>query len=197
MMANKDLLGLKSKYNNFELKSKKDTPLKKKSDTKISVSKRKYLAKLEEELFSEFTSTDWIMYFQSKYQEVNGRGYAIVGNKAWSTEHSIYKSLMKDYTPKDIKLLIDFLFDSNQDIMPKLQAGSYLMSAKWIQGVYQSALLWQTGDYKTKADINKEKYQASIPEKRNREWVKSEDTVEEAKETRVLPKRRKKGKITF
>lgn len=197
MMANKDLSGLKSKYNNFELKSKKDTPLKKKSGTKISASKRRFLAKLEEELFSEFTSTDWIMYFQSKYQEVNSRGYAIVGKKAWSTEHSIYKSLMKDYTPKDIKLLIDFLFDSNQDIMPKLQAGSYLMSAKWIQGVYQSALLWQTGDYKTKADINKEKYQASIPEKRNREWVKSEDTVEEAKETRVLPKRRKKGKITF
>lgn len=196
-MANKDLSELKSKYDNFELKSKKDTPLKKKSDTKISASKRRFLAKLEEEMFSEFTSTDWIMYFQSKYNEANGRGYVIVGKKAWSTEHSIYKSLMKDYTPKDLKLLIDFLFDSNQDIMPKLQAGSYLLSAKWIQGVYQSALLWQTGDYKTKAEINKQKYQASIPEKRNREWVKSDDLVEKPSETKVLPKRRKKGKITF
>ena len=132
------------------MKPKKETPLKK-SETKISASKRRFLFKLENELFSEFTSTDWIMYFQKKYQEANNRSYVIAGKKAWSIEHSIYKSLMKDFTPKDIKLLIDFIFDSNQDIMPKLQAGSYLFSAKWIQGVYQSALLWQTGDYKTKS----------------------------------------------
>ncbi len=107
---------------------------------------------------------------------------------------------MKDFTPKDIKLLIDFIFDSNQDIMPKLQAGSYLFSAKWIQGVYQSALLWQTGDYKTKAEINKEKYQSSIQEKRHREWIKNDELIEktdEPKEIKILLKRRKKGKITF
>jgi hypothetical protein len=98
-MANADLSKLKSKYNNFEMKPKKDTPLKKKGDKKISASKRRYLAKLEEELFSEFTSTDWIMYFQNKYQEANGRSYVIVGKKAWSMEYSIYKSLMKDYSP--------------------------------------------------------------------------------------------------
>jgi len=196
MMANKDLSKLKSKYDNFEMKPKKETPLKK-SETKISASKRRFLYKLENELFSEFTSTDWIMYFQKKYQEANNRSYVIAGKKAWSMEHSIYKSLMKDFTPKDIKLLIDFIFDSNQDIMPKLQAGSYLFSAKWIQGVYQSALLWQTGDYKTKAEINKEKYQSSIPEKRNREWIKNDDLIEKTNEPKILPKRRKKGKITF
>lgn len=195
-MANKDLSKLKSKYDNFEMKPKKETPLKK-SETKISASKRRFLYKLENELFSEFTSTDWIMYFQKKYQEANNRSYVIAGKKAWSMEHSIYKSLMKDFTPKDIKLLIDFIFDSNQDIMPKLQAGSYLFSAKWIQGVYQSALLWQTGDYKTKAEINKEKYQSSIPEKRNREWIKNDDLIEKTNEPKILPKRRKKGKITF
>ncbi len=195
-MANNDLSKLKSKYNNFEMKPKKDTPLKK-SETKISAGKRRFLFKLENELFSEFTSTDWIMYFQKKYQEANNRNYVIAGKKAWSIEHSIYKSLMKDFTPKDIKLLIDFIFDSNQDIMPKLQAGSYLFSAKWIQGVYQSALLWQTGDYKTKAEINKEKYQSSIPEKRNREWIKNDDLIEKTNEPKILPKRRKKGKITF
>jgi len=195
-MANKDLSKLKSKYDNFEMKPKKESPLKK-SETKISASKRRFLAKLEDELFSEFTSTDWIMYFQKKYQVATNRGYVIVGKKAWSTEHSIYKSLMKDFTPKDIKLLIDFIFDSNQDIKPKLQAGSYLFSAKWIQGVYQSALLWQTGDYKTEAEINKEKYQSSIPEKRNREWIKNDDLIEKTSEPKILPKRRKKGKITF
>lgn len=196
MMANKDLSKLKSKYDNFEMKPKKETPLKK-SETKISASKRRFLFKLENELFSEFTSTDWIMYFQKKYQEANNRSYVIAGKKAWSIEHSIYKSLMKDFTPKDIKLLIDFIFDSNQDIMPKLQAGSYLFSAKWIQGVYQSALLWQTGDYKTKAEINKEKYQSSIPEKRNREWIKNDELIKKTNEPKILPKRRKKGKITF
>lgn len=196
MMANKDLSKLKSKYDNFEMKPKKETPLKK-SETKISASKRRFLFKLENELFSEFTSTDWIMYFQKKYQEANGRSYVIAGKKAWSIEHSIYKSLMKDFSPKDIKLLIDFIFDSNQDIKPKLQAGSYLFSAKWIQGIYQSALLWQTGDYKTKAEINKERYQSSISEKRNREWIKNDDLIKKTNEPKILPKRRKKGKITF
>ena len=177
------------------MKPKKESSIKKK-DSKMSSSKRKFLTRLEDGLFSEFTSTDWIMYFQQKYSEVTNRGYAIVGQRAWATEHSIYKSLMNEYNPKDIKLLIDFIFDSNQDIMPKLQAGSYLFSKGWIQGVYQSALLWQTGDYKTKAEINKEKYQATVPPKRNREWT-NVDEQPEVKDSMVMPKRKIKGKITF
>lgn len=195
-MATADLMKLKSKYANFEMKPK-EAPLKK-MDTKMSASKRKFLTKLDEELFSDFTSTDWIMYFQKKYEDCNRRGYAIVGQKAWSVEHGIYKSLMKDYAPRDIKLLIDFIFDSNQDVMPKIQAGSYLLSKNWIQGMYQNATLWQTGDYRNKAEINKQKYNASIPEKRNREWVpEKEQEIKAEPETKILLKRRTKGKITF
>lgn len=193
-MSNTDLKKLKDKYSNFEMKFKKGNSLKKKGGKKLSPSMRKFLLKLQDELFSEFTSTDWIYYFQMKYEEANSRGYAIVGKKAWATEHAIYKSVMKDYTPRDIKLMIDFIFDSNQDIMPKLQAGGFLLSSKWVQGIYQNSLLWQTGDYKSRADINKEKYQASIPKKRNREWNYADDTN---KEKTIIPKRRKKGKITF
>ena len=59
-MSNTDLSKLKSKYNNFEMKPKK-------SVTKPT-SKSKFDLKLENELFSEFTSLDWIMYFQLKYE---------------------------------------------------------------------------------------------------------------------------------
>ena len=186
-MSNADLSKLKSKYNNFEMKPKK-------SVTKPT-SKSKFDLKLENELFSEFTSLDWIMYFQLKYEKATSKKYFIAGQKAWVVEHRIYKSLMKEFTPKDIKLLIDFIFESNQDIMPPLQAGAFLYSSKWIQTMYQSATLWQTGDYKNKAELNKEKYKASITPIRNREWTGSDK--EDNKGSKVLPKRKKKSKITF
>lgn len=196
-MAKADLTKLKDKYSNFQMKPKKKDNGLKKSNKKISAKKRKYLTKCKDELFSEFTSSDWIMYFQDKYYQENDRGYSIVGQKMWAMEHAIYKSLMKDYTPRDIKLMIDFIFDSNQDIKPKLQAGSYLLSKGWLQSVYQNAKLWQTGDYKSDSDIRREKYEASKPKKRNREWTNTEEIEETKEDKKILPKRRKKGKITF
>ena len=201
-MANADLSKLKDKYSNFEMKPKKESPLKKR-DTKLSASKRKYLARLAEELFSKFTTTDWIFYFQQQYEKFNQRPYVLAGQKGWTMEHAIYRSLMKEFTPKDIKLLIDFIFESQQDIVPKKQAGGYLFSKKWIQGVYQSAILWQTGEYQNKTEIYKDKFKATTPEKRNREWVKEEEIKDASiKDTKdeapiIMLKRRKKGKITF
>ena len=188
-MANVDLSKLKEKYSNFEMKPQKDKDLKKKGHGNTTIAKRKFLNKLSEGMFSEFTSGDWIFYFQRKYEKTNGRTYPINGQKAWMIEHAIYKSVMKDYTPKDVKLMIDFVFDSSQDIKPKLQLGSYIFSKGWLQGVYQSSMLWQTGDYMNQAEANKAKY---APDKRNREWQGTKD-----EEVKIIPKRRIKGSITF
>lgn len=114
---------------------------------KISTSSRRFKVLLDDEMFSEFSSLDWIFYFQKKYFDTNKRTYVINGGMAWNKEHSIFKALIKNYTPKDIKLMIDFLFDSSQDIKDKKQVGSYLVSSKWVDSIYRTAKLWQDGEY--------------------------------------------------
>lgn len=136
---------------------------------------------LEEEMFSEFKSLDWIYYFQMKYFEANNMHYQISDNKrAWTVEHSIYKSVMKEYTPRDIKLMIDFIFDSNQDIKDKKQCGSYLLSSKWIDSIYRTACLWREGQYFTRREMwdkqNRKSNEESTKTKfKAREWTTDTD----------------------
>lgn len=143
---------------------------------KKSSSQRAFKYLLDEELFSEFKTLDWIYYFQLKYHEATNKTYEISNKKAWTVEHSIYKRAMKDYTPRDIKLMIDFIFDSNQDIKDKKQCGSYLLSAKWADSIYRSAKLWQEGEYFTRRELwdkqNRKSNEESIKTKfKSREWT--------------------------
>lgn len=173
---------LKKKYSNFKLDNNRK--LIKIQSKKMSVPLRKFHYKLENELFSEFDKTDWIFYFQMLYKETNGIGYYI-NQQGWIKEKSIYNKLMKDYTPRDIKNLIDFIFYSNQDIMDKKQAGSYLFSKGWIQSVYQTSKLWENGMYESKAEQISGK-------KRQREWDnnqrasnKSENDLQNSSESSI------------
>lgn len=143
---------------------------------KKSSSQRAFKYLLDEELFSEFKTLDWIYYFQMKYLEANKRPYEITNKQAWTVEHSIYKKAMKEYTPRDIKLMIDFIFESNQDIKEKKQCGSYLISTKWADSIYRCAKLWQEGEYFTKRELwdkqNKKSNEESTKTKfKAREWT--------------------------
>lgn len=175
----------------------KKVGLKKKGN--LTPAKRAFLNKLEKGMFSEFKNTDWIMYFQQKYKEVNGRGYSLVGEVAWRNERSIYNSLIKKFPPKEIKLMIDFLFDADHDMKPKVQLGAYIMSSKWIDSTYNNALLWRDGLYMTQAQFRNKQYQEAKPAKRNREWIPTETKEEVAvsSDVKVLPKRKKKSVLEF
>ena len=164
---------------------------------KLSPSTLKFLKKLDEELFSEFTNTEWIMYFQKKYKEANnGKGYQLIGDTAWRNERCIYNSLIKNFTPQDIKTMIDFLCIAEHDMMPKNKIGAFMMSSKWIDHVYKDAMLWAEGNYMTQAQYRATKYSQAQPEKRNREWIPT-DTTTQPEEAQILPKRKKKNTITF
>jgi cation transport regulator ChaB len=156
---------------------------------KLPQSVLRFLKKLEEEMYSEFNNTDWILYFKKKYRESNNREYTLVGDVAWRNERSIYNSVMKKFAPRDIKLMIDFLFDSDQDIMPKVQVGAFMLSSKWIDGVYRDATLWRDGLYVSKAQY---RAQQNITPKRNREWIPSTE-----EDTTIMPKRKKKSVISI
>jgi hypothetical protein len=183
---------LKTEFYSTNQSSKEPILTKKK---KLSPTTLKFIKKMDEELFSEFTNTEWIMYFQKKYKEANnGKGYQLIGDVAWRNERCIYNSLMKNFAPLDIKTMIDFLCDADHDMMPKIKIGAFKMSFKWIDHVYKDAMLWRNGAYMTSAQYKAKKAQENQPEKRNREWIPENTKSEEAV---VLPKRKRKNTITF
>jgi hypothetical protein len=119
----------------------------------------RFTRKLEEELFTEFDHKDWLDYFKHKYREMGSRYF--VGD--YVKEYSVFKSLMKELHWDAIKLMIDFLFDSDQDIVDKRTLSVYHLSKGWINTIYQNSLLWKDGDYRPRSAKNN-------PPKRNREW---------------------------
>ena len=107
----------------------------------------------KEELdIDNFTHKDWRDYFISQYEK-QGRRYIITQSKV---EHSKIKTilvnLMKLFVPRDIKLIIDFIFESDQDIVAKPTASISLLSSSWINSLYQNATLWEDGKYKPKKE---------------------------------------------
>lgn len=145
-----------------------------KKGEKLSPSMRKFLYKLNEELFSEFTKQEWVIYWQKRFKETNGTGYFI--NKADYVKHyAVMTKLMNSFTPVEVKTMIDFLFDSSQDYEDKRLLTVYMLSGGWTTKIYQASQLWAQGQFMTKREKwNKENEEArkarELP-KRNREWT--------------------------
>lgn len=117
--------------------------------------KARFLAKLEDELFHDFDYKDWFQYFVHKAQSHNVRYIT----RNYAKEYAILKSIMDEMSFVEIKDMIDFVFDSNQDMVEKRTVGIWILSKGWINSVYQNSVLWKEGKYKPK----------TAP-KRNREW---------------------------
>lgn len=119
------------------------------------------LAKMNEELFDEFNEKDWFQYFVLKAEE-QGVKYLV---RNYAKDYTIIKSLQSELEWHEIKLMIDFVWESNQDIVEKQTMGVWILSKGWINSIYQNSLLWKDGKYKPK----------SAPS-RNREWVAEAST---------------------
>lgn len=157
------------------------------------------LEKLEDELFNEFNEKDWFQYFVMKAEE-HGIKYLV---RNYAKDYTIIKSILNELSWDELKTMIDFVWDSNQDIVDKRTVGIWVLSKGWINTIYQNSVLWKEGQYKPK----------SAPS-RNREWVaeasskpvetnkglkygkpiKEEKEAEVEKETSVIPK---KSRITL
>jgi hypothetical protein len=123
--------------------------------TVMQSQKERFLHKLKEEEFSAFDHKDWFQYFVHKAQ---GQGIRYL-TRNYAKEYAIIKSIMNELPWTDLKNMIDFVFDSNQDIVDKRTVGLWILSKGWINTVFQSTQLWLDGDYKPK----------TAP-KHNREW---------------------------
>jgi hypothetical protein len=140
----------------------KKTRIKQKRELKQTRQKKKptnalgiFEEKLEEGKISSFDHRDWYYYWRKKAEE-NGVRY-ITSN--YPKDYAIIKSLMNELSWQEIKAMIDFVWDSEQDIQDKRTVGLWILSKGWVNTIYQNTKLWIDGDYKPK----------KAP-KRNREW---------------------------
>lgn len=114
------------------------------------------MSKLEDELFNEFDEKDWFQYFVLKAEE-QGVKYLV---RNYAKDYTIIKSILSELTWDELRTMIDFVWESNQDIVEKRTMGIWVLSKGWINSIYQNSILWKEGKYKPKSAPN-----------RNREWV--------------------------
>lgn len=114
------------------------------------------MEKLEDERFMDFDEKDWFQYFVLKAQE-QGVKYLV---RNYAKDYTIIKSILSELTWDELKTMIDFVWESDQDIVDKRTVGIWILSKGWINTIYQNSVLWKDGQYKPK----------SAPS-RNREWV--------------------------
>ena len=134
-------------------KSPKSNP-KKPTNTNLK-NKERFMQKLEDEEFEYFDHKDWFQYFVHKASE---QGVKYI-TRNYAKEYAIIKSILNEMSWLELKDMIDFIFDSNQDMIEKRTVGVWILSKGWINSVYQNTILWKEGKYKPK----------TAP-KRNREW---------------------------
>lgn len=93
---------------------------------------------------SNYTAGDFLKYWKAKAKEHNIT-YVAVKYK----DRSILKSLINNFKNEDIKLMMDYLWDSGEPIMlkgEKLQYTSYglfLLSQGFLNTVYNKAVWWK------------------------------------------------------
>lgn len=138
-----------------------------------NVSSDKYQRFLErywdlENHIEDFGTQDLMYYFREKARE-SGIKYVISNMKR---DMGIFKRLLKDYTPSEVCLMIEFLFTSNQDYLDKTSLQPTILVSGWCNKIYQDSLLWLEDKYVP----GRKSYSSSKTS--NREWGdKSDDSV--------------------
>lgn len=98
--------------------------------------------KRESEFSKPKSHTFWIKYFASKMGETGMRYISS------PKDSNIAKSLLKNFTEDDIKLMIDFIFDSDQTFVDKRTVGFWVLSKGWLNTIYNNSVLWKDGKFK-------------------------------------------------
>lgn len=117
----------------------------------------------------KFNAKDLVYFFIEKAKEA-GVKY-VVPNMA--KECGIFKNFLKKYSSREICLMIEFVFNSNQNYLDKSTFSPSLLVSGWCNTIYHDSLLWVDDKFVPTDKRN------SKPTKTSREWNK-EVTVEKA-----------------
>lgn len=151
-------------------KTKRNTvPLRK--IRKVSTERMNYYYKLQEGLLSEMNEYDWIMYFNDAFFRANKFLPKYSEDRVGKSKRlAVMKRVVNNFEPKDIKLMIDFLFEAEHDLKPKSQINIFILSAGFLDAVALGAQAWEVGEYQTKAQMYKAQYSKNTNANTNREW---------------------------
>lgn len=129
-----------------------------------------FLQKYEdiENKVDSFTTYDLMYFFREKAREV-GVKYVIANMKR---DLGIFKKLQSDYEPREICLMIEFIFSSNQNYLDRDITQPTVLSSTWCNTIYRDSIAWANDEY----DPN----MRPVKQKAVREW-KGDTSTDKAK----------------
>lgn len=111
-----------------------------------------------------FTAVDLTYFFQKKSNEA-GIKYVIANH---ARDGAVFKKLLKSYSSREICLMIEFLFNSNQNYLDKTSLQPTILISSWCNTIYRDSLLWVDDEYSPRPPKAKSKPK--------REWERENET---------------------
>jgi hypothetical protein len=127
----------------------------------------RYKEKLDKGELEKFNTRDMLYFFKEKAEENNIR--FVIGN-AKIYMHNFKVLQTKGYSKEDILAMIEFLFDSGQNYLPKDKLHPGILLTNWCNTIYQDTQLWLKDEYvpRTKQSSKRQKLL------KHREWQKKD-----------------------
>lgn len=114
------------------------------------------------ESIDSFGTRDLMYLFREKASEA-GVKYVIANYKR---DMAVFKKLMDSYTPREIALMIEFIFHSNQNYLDIHITQPTVLISTWCNTVYRDSVKWANDEYQptVKQDRNANREWGSTPE---------------------------------
>lgn len=108
-----------------------------------------------------FKTQDLMYFFRHKANE-KGIKYVIANTKK---DMAVFKKLQSNYTPREICLMIEFIFFSEQDYLDPKNTQPTVLLSSWCNTIYHDSILWANDEY-----FPKERKPTKSEQKKKREW---------------------------
>lgn len=117
------------------------------------------------ETIDSFKTQDLMYFFREKARE-SGVKYVIANMKR---DMGIFKKLQENYTTREICLMIEFIFCSNQNYLDITITQPTVLASSWCNTIYRDSLLWAEDAYEPtekkstrKEHIKKREWQTEV-----------------------------------
>lgn len=125
-----------------------------------------------ERFIDGFTAQDLMYYFREKAKEA-GYKYHISNMKR---DMGIYKKLLESYSPREVALMIEFIFFSDQDYLDTSHTQPTVLASAFVNTIYADSVLWAEDKYVPGKHDKKKKLTI-----KKREWSNTKPKEERSK----------------
>lgn len=95
------------------------------------------------ETIDSFKTQDLLYFFREKAKE-SGVKYVIANLKR---DLGVFKKLQENYTPREICLMVEFIFCSNQNYLDITRTQPTVLISNWCNTIYRDSILWAEDAY--------------------------------------------------